>query len=230
MRVASSSGGTLRWKPPRQSIETLTPVVPRGLIGIPLVPVSVMVPHAPSSPGVRGAILREYRDSTIAAVGGRGNSASGERGGVMAARRQRISSGGPFEVKFGYSRAVRVDNYVAVAGTTAIKDGAPFAPGDAGAQTRYILEVIERALTEAGASLSDVFRYRVFLTDIADAEAVGNEMGRVFGAIRPAGTMVGNSTLVNPDLRVEIEVDAIVGSVTQNSEVAEKVDPDETES
>ena len=71
--------------------------------------------------------------------------------------------------------------------------------------------MIERALAEAGATLSDVIRYRVFLTDIADAAAVGKEMGRVFGAIRPAGTMVGNSTLVNPDLRVEIEVDAIVG-------------------
>jgi enamine deaminase RidA (YjgF/YER057c/UK114 family) len=97
-------------------------------------------------------------------------------------------------------------------------------------QTRYILEVIERALEEAGATMSDVIRYRVFLTDIADAAAVGSEMGRVFGARRPAGTMVGNSTLVNPDLRVEIEVDAIVGSVIQNSEATEEVDPDETES
>ena len=151
----------------------------------------------------------------------------------MAARRQRVSSGGPFEATFGYSRAVRVGNHVAVAGTTAIKDGAPFAPGDAGAQTRYILDVIERALTEAGATLSDVIRYRVFLTDIADAEAVGNELGRVFGAIRPAGTMVGNSALVNPDLRVEIEVDAIVNSATrttQNRDAAEEVNLDETES
>ena len=130
----------------------------------------------------------------------------------MAARRQRVSSGGPFEARFGYSRAVRVGNHVAVAGTTAIKDGAPFAPGDAGAQTRYVLEVIERALTEASATLDDVIRYRVFLTDIADYQAVGAELGRVFGAIRPAGTMVGNCTLVNPDLRVEIEVDAIIAS------------------
>ena len=151
----------------------------------------------------------------------------------MAARRQRVSSGGPFETTFGYSRAVRVGNHVAVAGTTAIKDGAPFAPGDAGAQTRYILDVIEWALTEAGATLSDVIRYRVFLTDIADAAAVGNEMGRVFGAIRPAGTMVGNSTLVNPDLRVEIEVDAILNSAIQtiqNRGAAEEVNLDETES
>src|SRR5215212_5387105 len=143
----------------------------------------------------------------------------------MAARRQHISSGGPFEARFGYSRAVRVDNYIAVAGTTAIKDGVPFAHGDAGAQTRYILEVIEQALTKAGATLGDVIRYRVFLTDIADAEAVGNEMGRVFGAIRPAGTMVGNSTLVNPDLRVEIEVDAIVNSAMTESETVEEVNP-----
>ena len=117
-----------------------------------------------------------------------------------------------------------------MAGTTAIKDGAPFAPGDAGAQTRYILGVIERALTEAGATMSDVIRYRVFLTDIADAPAVGNEMGRVFGAIRPAGTMVGNSTLVNRDLRVEIEVDAIVDDNVARSGTGEEVNLDETES
>ena len=132
----------------------------------------------------------------------------------MAERRQLVSSGGPFEARFGYSRAVRVGNHVAVAGTAAIKDGAPFAPGDAAAQTRFILEVIEQALAEAGAALGDVIRYRVFVTDIADYAAVGAELGRVFGAIRPAGTLVGNSTLVNPDLRVEIEVDAIVGSAS----------------
>jgi enamine deaminase RidA (YjgF/YER057c/UK114 family) len=128
----------------------------------------------------------------------------------MTARRQLVSSGGPFEARFGYSRAMRVGNQVAVAGTTAIKDGAPFAPGDAAAQTRYVLEVIAQALAEAGAAMGDVIRYRVFVTDIADYEVVGVELGRVFGDIRPAGTLVGNSTLINPDLRVEIEVDAIV--------------------
>jgi enamine deaminase RidA (YjgF/YER057c/UK114 family) len=132
----------------------------------------------------------------------------------MEARRQLVTSGGPFEARFGYSRAVRVGNHVAVAGTTAIKDGAPFAPGDAAAQTRFILEVIGQALAEAGATMDDVIRYRVFVTDIADNAVVGAELGRVFGAIRPAGTLVGNSTLVNPDLRVEIEVDAIVGSAS----------------
>jgi enamine deaminase RidA (YjgF/YER057c/UK114 family) len=130
----------------------------------------------------------------------------------MTARRQSVSSGGPFEAKFGYTRAVRVGDHIAVSGTAAFKDGAPFAPGDAATQARYILEVIERALTEAGAALSDVIRYRVYLTDISDYPAVGAEMGRVFGAIRPAGTMVGNSALVDPDLLVEIEVDAIVSS------------------
>jgi enamine deaminase RidA (YjgF/YER057c/UK114 family) len=120
---------------------------------------------------------------------------------------------------------------VAVAGTAAIKDGAPFAPGDPAAQTRYILEVIARALAEAGASLSDVIRYRVFVTDIAFFEAVGLELGRVFGDIRPAGTLVGNSTLVMPELVVEIEVDAIVGAGSGGrDEWSEAVDLSETES
>ena len=130
----------------------------------------------------------------------------------MPGRRQLISSGGPFETRVGYSRAVRVGDHVAVSGTTAYKDGAPFAPGDAAAQTRYALGVIEQALAEAGATMGDVIRYRVFLTDIADFPAVGAEFGKVFGAIRPAGTIVGNSTLIDPALRVEIEVDAVAGS------------------
>ncbi len=130
----------------------------------------------------------------------------------MAAKRQLISSGGPFEAKYGYSRAVRVGDHVAVAGTAAFKDGAPVAPGDAAAQTRHILGVMEQALAEAGASLGDVVRYRVFVTDIADFEAVATELGKVFSAIRPAGTLVGNSTIVHPDLVVEIEMDAIIGS------------------
>ena len=130
----------------------------------------------------------------------------------MTAKRQLISSGGPLEDKVGYSRAVRVGDWVAVSGTAAFKDGTPVAPGDAPAQTRHILDVITRALNEAGASIEDVIRYRVFLTDIADFPAVSAEMARVFGAVRPAGTAIGNSTLVDPALVVEIEVDAIVDS------------------
>ena len=149
----------------------------------------------------------------------------------MGARRQSISSGGPFEARFGYSRAVRVGNQVAVSGTAAFKDGAPFAPGDAAAQTRHILEVIERALAEAGATMSDVIRYRVFLTDIADYPVVGAELGRVFGESRPAGTMVGNSTLIHPDLVVEIEVDAIGDSAAAARPAAsEAISPDQTSS
>ena len=133
----------------------------------------------------------------------------------MTASRQLVSSGGPFEAKAGYSRAVRVGDVVAVAGTAAYKDGVPFAPGDAAAQTRYILEVIARALTEAGASLADVIRYRVYVTNIADFPAVSAELGAVFGGIRPAGTLVEVSALVDPALVVEIEVDAIAGSATK---------------
>ena len=131
------------------------------------------------------------------------------KGKTMPAKRQLISSGGPFEAKAGYSRAVRVGDVVAVAGTAAYKDGAPYAPGDAAAQTRYILEVIGRALKEAGSSLDDVIRYRVYVTNIADFTAVSAELGKVFGEIRPAGTLVEVSALVDPSLVVEIEVDAI---------------------
>jgi enamine deaminase RidA (YjgF/YER057c/UK114 family) len=149
----------------------------------------------------------------------------------MAARRQLISSGGPFEAKYGYSRAVRVGDHVAVAGTAAFKDGAPFAPGDAAAQTRHILGVIERALAEAGASMGDVIRYSVYLTDMSDFPAVGAELGRVFGAIRPASTVVGTSGLVDPALKVEIEVDAIVDSgVTDQRSAGEAVSPDQASS
>ena len=130
----------------------------------------------------------------------------------MPHRRQLISSGGPFERKYGYSRAVRVGNRVFVAGTAAFKDGVPYAPGDAGEQTRHILAVIEQALAEAGAALGDVTRYRVYVTDISDHPVVAGELGRVFGAIRPAGTLVGTNALIHPDLKVEIEVDAIIGS------------------
>jgi enamine deaminase RidA (YjgF/YER057c/UK114 family) len=140
----------------------------------------------------------------------------------MAGGRQVISSGGPFERRYGYSRAVRVGDRVFVAGTAAIREGAPFAPGDAGAQTRYILEVIERALNEAGATFGEVTRYRIFVTDMNDSQAVGEEMGRVFGEVRPAGTMVGTSALIHPDLKVEIEVDAVVGSARSDETPADE--------
>jgi enamine deaminase RidA (YjgF/YER057c/UK114 family) len=126
--------------------------------------------------------------------------------------RQRIGSGGPFEASAGYSRAVRVGDTVYVAGTAAYRDGQPVAAGDAVAQTRYILGVIERALAEAGATMADVVRYRVFVTEIASWREVAAELGRVFAGVRPAGTLVAVSALVDPALVVEIEVDAVIGS------------------
>jgi enamine deaminase RidA (YjgF/YER057c/UK114 family) len=128
-----------------------------------------------------------------------------------ASGRQLIGSGGPFEATAGYSRAVRVGNVVYVAGTAAYRDGEVVAPGDAVAQTRYVLTVIERALREAGATMADVVRYRVFVTEIATFRDVAAELGRVFADIRPAGTLVEVSALVDPGLVVEIEVDAVIG-------------------
>ncbi|MFN8590092.1 MAG: RidA family protein [Thermomicrobiales bacterium] len=149
----------------------------------------------------------------------------------MTTARQLIGSGGPFEARVGYSRAVRVGDWVAVAGTAAFKDGEPFAPGDAAAQTHYILGVIDRALAEAGATMADVIRYRVFVTDIALFPIVGAELGRVFADIRPAGTMIGNCTIVDPRCLVEIEVDAIAGSGLRREESpTEEIHPDQAES
>jgi enamine deaminase RidA (YjgF/YER057c/UK114 family) len=126
--------------------------------------------------------------------------------------RQNSSSGTPWESKVGYSRAVRVRNHVWVAGTTASDaSGAVMAVGNAGEQTRYILQKIERALAEAGASLRDVVRTRLYVTNIADWQAVGGVHGEFFGDIRPASTMVEVSKLIDPQHLVEIEVDAFVG-------------------
>ena len=126
--------------------------------------------------------------------------------------RQRIASGGPLEASAGYSRAVRVGDAVFVAGTAALRDGTPVAPGDAAAQTRHILGIIERALAEAGATMAEVVRYRVYVTDAAIWRAVAAELGVAFAAIRPAGTLVVVTALVDPALLVEIEVDALIGS------------------
>ncbi len=127
--------------------------------------------------------------------------------------RRNISSGTPWESKVGYSRAVRVRNHVWVAGTTASDvSGTVVAVGNAGEQTRYILQKIERALAETGASLRDVVRTRLYVTNIADWQAVGSVHGEFFGDIRPASTMVEVAKLVDPQHLVEIEVDAFVGA------------------
>ncbi len=132
--------------------------------------------------------------------------------------RQLISSGGPWEAKGGYSRAVRVDDHVFVAGTTAMKDGKLVGPDDVVAQTREAMSTIVNALHEAGASIGDVVRYRVFLTNIEDSSAVVPLLGEYFAGVRPAGTLVGVSALIDPGMRIEIEVEAIRGSATHSDE------------
>ena len=127
-----------------------------------------------------------------------------------SAERQLISSGSPFEPIVGFSRAVRVGNIVALAGTTAGSTGKPVAIGDPAAQTRAILETIEKALADAGASLKDVVRTRIYLTDIAHFEAVGRVHGEFFGDIRPANSTLQVTAFVKPEWLVEIEADAVI--------------------
>ena len=124
----------------------------------------------------------------------------------MTAPRQNFASGGEWETRFGYSRVVRVGPFVYVAGTTA-----PEAGEDAGAQAKRTLAKIEAALAQVGATLADVVRTRMYVVNSArDAEAVGRAHGEVFGNIRPVSTMVEVRTLIAPEMRVEIEAEAIV--------------------
>ena len=125
--------------------------------------------------------------------------------------RKNIASGAPWESIVGYSRAVRIGSHIWVSGTTATDvDGQVVGAGDVGVQTRFILQKIERALEEAGASMICVVRTRMFVTDISQWEAAGRAHGEVFGEIRPAATMMEVSRLIDPGHLIEIEVDAFI--------------------
>ncbi len=124
--------------------------------------------------------------------------------------RHNFSTHTPWEAMAGYSRVVRIGNIIAVSGTTASNEAGEVQHiGDAGAQATYIIRKIESSLAEAGASLSDVIRTRIFVANIADWEAVARAHGAIFGNIRPANTLV-SASMVDPLQLVEIEADAVI--------------------
>lgn len=128
----------------------------------------------------------------------------------MAADRL-ISSGGPWEEIIGYSRAVVAGNYVYVSGSTATVDGVLQREGDAYGQTKVAFEVIAAALAQAGHTLSDVVRTRVYVANAEDMDAVGKAHGELFSQIRPAATILAGIKFINPAMLVEIEVDSYKG-------------------
>lgn len=125
--------------------------------------------------------------------------------------RQNISSGSPFEKPIGFSRAVRIGNIISVSGTAPIaEDGSTAYPGDLYNQTKRCLYIIEKAIKEAGGSMENVIRTRMFLTDISRWEEAGRAHGEFFSEIRPAATMVEVKGLINPAWLVEMEADCVV--------------------
>ncbi len=129
--------------------------------------------------------------------------------------RRNISSGSPYEVTVGFSRAVRIGDRVIVAGTAPIRPDGSVDP-DPGAQTRRCLEIMLDALAEAGGRAEDVVRTRMFITDADDAGSIGEAHGEVFSGIRPASTMVVVGGLLDPRWKVEMELEAVIDNRDQS--------------
>jgi enamine deaminase RidA (YjgF/YER057c/UK114 family) len=128
--------------------------------------------------------------------------------------RQSVQSGSPYETTVGFCRAVRVDGRIIVAGTAPIEADGSSTPGGAYQQAARCLRIIVDAITALGGSAADVVRTRMFITDPADADAIGRAHGELFRDIRPAATMVGVPFLLRPEWKVEIEAEAVVRTVT----------------
>lgn len=124
--------------------------------------------------------------------------------------RQNISTNAKWETIVGYSRGVRVGSLIEVSGTVAQKDGKVVAKGDAYGQTTYIIEIVADCLEKAGASLKDVIRTRMYVTDISQWEQIGKAHGEAFESIKPATSMVEVRSLIDPDYLVEMEVTAMI--------------------
>ncbi|CAN5705513.1 RidA family protein [soil metagenome] len=136
-------------------------------------------------------------------------------------RRSRVSTGNPYEVSVGYSRAVKVGGHVYVSGTTALKgDGTLVGENDPYRQTKQILETIRWALEQAGATMDDIVRYRVYLTRIEDTPEVSRALAETFQPIRPANTLLAVAALADPRMLVEIDADAVIGSAAPIEEAS----------
>ncbi|MFZ1322176.1 MAG: RidA family protein [Ignavibacteria bacterium] len=123
--------------------------------------------------------------------------------------RKKFSSGVIWEDIVGYSRAVKIDDRILVSGTTAIVDGKLVGKDDMYLQTKTIIEKIETVLHQAGSRLEDIVRLRIFVTDISKWEEAGRALGEKFRSIKPAQTLVGINALVDPDMLIEIEAEAL---------------------
>jgi len=121
-----------------------------------------------------------------------------------------VSSGTHWETAVGYSRALKIGNLIEVAGTTAVEDNEVVGVNDAYAQTVFIIKKIQKALQELDADLKDIIRTRIYVSDISKWEEIGKAHGQFFRDIKPASTMVEVSSLVNPNMLVEIEASAVV--------------------